>query len=231
MKNKIFCIITLLPMVVTAIVLKFMPDKIPMHYNAAGEIDRWGSKYEQFIFPVMILVFGVSFYLYIRHLQKKSVDGKTDKIRQEAANNHKVVYWTFLGLLVMYNIMHYSFLYSAYLEASLGATHMKFDTMMVTTFLMGIFLVVIGNIIPKAKRNSTVGMRTGWSVHNDMTWATSNRFAGKAFVVAGIIIAIQALIFEGLAAIGIMLGIIVLVSIVSIVYSYKMYKKYKDYKG
>lgn len=231
MKNKIFWIITLLPTLVTAIVLKFMPDRVPMHYNSMGEIDRWGSKYEQFIFPVMIIVFGVGFYLYIRHLEKKSVNGKTDKLRQEAANNKKIVYWTFLGLLVMYNIMHYSFLYSAYLEASVGGTHMEFDTIMVTTVLTGILLVLVGNIIPKAKRNSTVGLRTGWSQHNDMTWAASNRFAGKAFVVAGIIIAIQALIFEGLAGMGIMLGIIILVSVVSIVYSYKMYKKYKDYKG
>ena len=30
-----------------------MPDKIPMHYNAAGEIDRWGKKIEIIFIPVM----------------------------------------------------------------------------------------------------------------------------------------------------------------------------------
>lgn len=30
-----------------------MPDKIPMHYNAAGEIDRWGKKTEIIFIPVM----------------------------------------------------------------------------------------------------------------------------------------------------------------------------------
>lgn len=32
------------------------PDEIPGHYNAAGEIDRWGSKTELFILPVVSLV-------------------------------------------------------------------------------------------------------------------------------------------------------------------------------
>lgn len=30
-----------------------MPDKIPMHYNIAGEIDRWGKKTEIIFIPVV----------------------------------------------------------------------------------------------------------------------------------------------------------------------------------
>ena len=55
MKNKILWIVTFIPTIVTAIVLKIMPDQVPMHYDAAGNIDRWGSKYENFIFPVIII--------------------------------------------------------------------------------------------------------------------------------------------------------------------------------
>lgn len=34
----------------TAVLIVFMPDTVPAHYNFAGEIDRWGSKYENFAF-------------------------------------------------------------------------------------------------------------------------------------------------------------------------------------
>ncbi|MGD6965645.1 DUF1648 domain-containing protein [Rossellomorea vietnamensis] len=37
-----------------------IPDKVPAHYNALGEIDRWGSKTELFILPavgVFLLIF------------------------------------------------------------------------------------------------------------------------------------------------------------------------------
>ena len=33
--------------ILTAVVgVQFLPDQIPVHYNVAGEIDRWGSRYE-----------------------------------------------------------------------------------------------------------------------------------------------------------------------------------------
>lgn len=38
-----------------------IPDQIPGHYNGAGEIDRWGSKWELLILPVS----GVLMYLLL----------------------------------------------------------------------------------------------------------------------------------------------------------------------
>lgn len=36
-----------------------IPDQIPGHFNGAGEIDRWGSKAEIWVCPVIAL-----FYMY-----------------------------------------------------------------------------------------------------------------------------------------------------------------------
>ena len=49
--RKALWILSALPIIITAIVLQFMPDKIPAHYGISGEIDRWGSKFEYIIFP------------------------------------------------------------------------------------------------------------------------------------------------------------------------------------
>lgn len=39
---------------------KTIPDQIPDHYNAAGEIDRWGSKSELIVLPIISwLIFGL----------------------------------------------------------------------------------------------------------------------------------------------------------------------------
>ncbi|MCM3570693.1 DUF1648 domain-containing protein [Neobacillus mesonae] len=32
-------------------VWRMLPDEVPGHYNAAGEVDRWGSKWELLLFP------------------------------------------------------------------------------------------------------------------------------------------------------------------------------------
>jgi uncharacterized membrane protein len=37
-----------------------IPDKIPAHYNLAGEVNRWGSKSELIVLPIMSwLIFGL----------------------------------------------------------------------------------------------------------------------------------------------------------------------------
>jgi uncharacterized membrane protein len=37
------------------IVWSQLPDKVPGHFNGAGEIDRWGSKYELIAIPIISL--------------------------------------------------------------------------------------------------------------------------------------------------------------------------------
>ena len=43
--KKAMWIISWGSLVGTAIVLAFMPDSVPMHYDMAGNIDGWGSKF------------------------------------------------------------------------------------------------------------------------------------------------------------------------------------------
>ena len=57
--KKNMWILSIISIVLTAVALQFMPDLVPIHYNVAGEIDRWGSKYENFIFPILIIVFAL----------------------------------------------------------------------------------------------------------------------------------------------------------------------------
>jgi len=59
----------LIPVAVTSIVLQFMPDIIPMHHDLAGNTDRWGSKMESFIFPVIIMFITLFWYLLKYSLQ------------------------------------------------------------------------------------------------------------------------------------------------------------------
>lgn len=55
--KKIMWIVAMIPVVVTSVVLQFMPDIIPMHHDLEGNTDRWGSKTESFIFPVIYFVY------------------------------------------------------------------------------------------------------------------------------------------------------------------------------
>lgn len=55
--DKIFNLLSLLLLIGTTLffVLHWsnFPDKVPMHYDAAGHIDRWGNKQELLILPLI----------------------------------------------------------------------------------------------------------------------------------------------------------------------------------
>lgn len=227
MKNKILWIVTFIPTIVTAIVLKIMPDQVPMHYDVSGNIDRWGSKYENFIFPVIIIVMTLFWCAFLAYFKKQATSAKKEKDRVEAENNGKLIYIVAVGMAVMFGFMHYMFLYMAYTEATAGMQKASLDSSMIINILMALFMIVIGNMLPKAKPNAAVGVRTVWSMHNDLTWSKSNRFGGITLVITGVLVIIESIIFGGIASTLIMLGILIVWMVVVLVYSYKVYEKYK----
>lgn len=227
MKNimkKIMWIISFIPLVITAVVLGFLPDKVPMHYNSEGVIDRWGSKYENLIFPIIIIALTLFWQLFIRHFEKKAIKTQVDKERNEALSNVKVLCIVSISMSLMYCIMQCFFLYGAYVEATTDATSSVIDVAQLSCILLGAMFVVIGNFMPKTRKNGVVGLRVVWSMHNDVTWAKSNRFAGVALIIVGVLTIITAIFAEGMLATGLMLGYLFVSLIVILIYSYRVYK-------
>lgn len=58
--------IFLLSMLYIIVVWGKIPDEVPGHFNAAGEVDRWGSKFELFILPFI----GVFLWILMGLLEK-----------------------------------------------------------------------------------------------------------------------------------------------------------------
>ncbi|RZT01946.1 SdpI family protein [Cuneatibacter caecimuris] len=227
MKSKILWALTVLPAVIAAAVMHFMPDSVPMHYNLQGEVDRWGSKYENFIFPALILLMTLFWYAFIRYYRKKSLRAGEEKERQEAKSNMNVLYIVAIATTALFNVMHCVFLYTAWSGAESLSNVITVDTNMVLGVMTGLLLVVLGNFMPKTKRNSAVGFRTVWSMENDRTWAASNRFGGISMMISGVLIIVESFLVGGIASILIMLGIVVADGVVSLVYTYFAYKKYR----
>ncbi len=224
MKNKILWGFTLLPTLVTCVVIQFIEGEIPVHYDALGTIDRWGSKYELFVFPIIIIVMTILWKLLIGYFSKKEINSKDEKIIQEAGQNKKVIYYVAVGMAVLFSILHYSFMYSGIIEVQKGMETMAIDINSVTNISMGVFMIIIGNMIPKSKCNSVVGLRTKWCMKNDVTWAKSNRFGGISLVIAGLLIIIESLLIGGFLSTIIMLFLLIIAGVVSTIYSYKIAK-------
>ena len=226
--KKIMWIAAMIPVVVTSVVLQFMPDVIPMHHDLEGNTDRWGSKTESFIFPVIILFITLFWHLLIYIFEKKSIKAKTEKEHMEAKSSAKVLSIVGLSQAIMFGIMHYFILYSSWIQANTGSLQATIDIAKVSCILCGIMFIVLGNFMTKAKRNSVVGLRTVWSMYNDNTWRKSNRFAAISIIITGLLTIITTAFTDGMTSTIFLLAYLLLATVVAVIYSKKIYDKEID---
>lgn len=226
--KRIMWIAAMIPLVVTSVVLQFMPDVIPMHHDLEGNTDRWGSKTESLIFPVIILFITLFWHLLIHAFEKKSIKAKTEKEQMEAKSSAKVLCIVGLSQAIMFGIMHYFILYSSWIQANTGSLQSAIDIAKVSCILCGIMFIVLGNFMTKAKRNAVVGLRTVWSMYNDNTWRKSNRFAAICIIVTGLLTIITTVYTSGMTGTIFMLIYLLLATVAAAIYSKKIYDKEID---
>lgn len=229
MKDKLLWIFSALSFAITMVSMRFLPEEVPMHYDFRGNIDRYGSKYELFIFPVIMLFFTLFFLGFISYHKKQLITTKSyEKDHEELRFNIKVLRISAVAVLLLFVAIHCGSIYKAYQNAEAGPEGTIADIYPFLCVAIGLMMIVLGNIMPKAKRNGLFGLRTGWSMANDQTWLASNRFGGSAIVLAGIGTVICAFIFEGMTTLYITMGLLMLAAIASVIYSYVAYKRYAE---
>ena len=227
MKIKIVNIVILLATLVgTLICLSYMPDVVPVHFDIYGVADRWGSKYENLLMPgcmvaMIALWFGVD--AGFRKTIKQSTD---EKAIAEAKANIKVLNVTFTAVSVMFTFLNFSILYMCCSQID-GFVGREIDIMKIVTILLGASFILLGNIMPKARNNSTVGFRLPWTRFNDVTWQKCNRVAGIVMVLSGALSIVAGLVFDGMLSITIMLFISFIAITVLTIYAYEIYRKEK----
>ncbi len=221
-KNKLLWTLTLIPLIITLVVLPALPEQMPMHYNMAGEIDRWGSRWEQLTFPFMILIFTVFWQCMLSFYDKKIQKEGDSKAGQEAVSNRKVLSFAAIGTTILFTVMHIVFLISSYNEAKINATVSSIDINTIIGVMMGLMLIVTGNYMPKTRRNPVIGFRTSKTMSSDENWAKANRFAGIVFIISGALTVILSLIFGGIVALSLFLGILLLDVVICLVYAAKL---------
>jgi uncharacterized membrane protein len=88
---------------------------------------------------------------------------------------------------------------------------------------IGVLLIVVGNLLPRARPNWFVGIRTPWTLSSDRVWEKTHRFGGRVFVAGGILITITALVWAPWAHVVLSVAM-VLIAASLVIYSYREWK-------
>ncbi|MBE6922101.1 MAG: DUF1648 domain-containing protein [Ruminococcaceae bacterium] len=206
-------ILILLGFVLSGIFISIAPDRIPAHYNIRGEVDRWGSKLEFIIFPVANLVFGGFMAWLARYEGKHGRD-----------MNERVVASMTVMILILFNAQWTIFMCKAVDLSNPGGNLGELPAKLITVLLCATF-IPLGNIMPKAERNSLFGLRTKWSMANDRCWQQSQRFAGYAFVITGILGVVVCSLLPAQWGGYAMLALLLAMTLLCTCASYRIYRK------
>ncbi len=212
-KNRILFFVSLIPLIITAISFIFMSDTTPVHFGINGQPDRYGSKFEYLILPLVTLSSFVLWKLVIKFYAKSNTE-------DVAKANSNIKTLTIFAIVTnsLFAVLQCIFIAIALTYQTNSNATIDFIPLIV--YAVSIMFIIIGNYLPKTKRNSFAGLRTAWTKKNDKNWHIANRNSGIAFVISGILSIIATAIIGGSISIFIMLVILFVTQIIAYIYSY-----------
>ena len=195
-------IIILLPILAGIGLWNQLPDPMPSHWNAAGEVDGWSSK--------PFTVFGLPLILLAAQWLCTLGTGADPKKKNHSDKMIHLVLW----IIPVLSVVMHTFVY---LIALGYGVRME----VVMPVFMGLIFAIIGNYLPKCKQNYTIGIKIPWTLNNEENWNKTHRFAGWLWTFCGLAIMLTGF-FGGF---WVFLPITLLMVIAPFVYSYMLHRK------
>ena len=197
-------IVTILPMLIGILCWNRLPDVMATHFGINNEANGFSSK--------AIAVFGIPvFLLAVLWLGAfaTSHDPKKQNISQKMFS---LVLWiapviSLAAAATMYPI-------------NLGY---ELDITFFSELLLGLMFIIIGNYLPKARQNYTIGIKIPWTLANEENWNRTHRLAGYLWMVCGILLVLISVMRLGQAQW--LVGIILIMVLVPCIYSYWLHAK------
>lgn len=199
--------IVLLPFIYLAFIWNSLPEKIPTHWSAKGDIDHWGDKIFLISVPFMLPVF-----IYILFLIIPKIDPKK-KISLMGGKFHQIkfVFVLFASALALFVLFSSK-------SQSVSSPNFIF-------VLIGILFIAMGNYFKVIQPNYFLGIRTPWTLENNEVWKITHVFAGKLWFIGGFLIVLSALLFEVSFFSTVFIVFVTVLAIVPMVYSYIKFKE------
>ena len=201
--------IVLLPFIYLAYIWNQLPEKVPMHWNIKGEIDRYGEKVELIIIPIFLPLLVYIIFLVVPKIDPKNRLNKMGNKLQTI----KFLLTTLMSILALFII------YTAKNESFTNPNYM--------VLIIGVLYIVLGNYFKTLKANYFIGIRTPWTLEKETVWKKTHELGGKLWFIGGIIVVIASLILPKETNFTVFLIITGIITIIPIVYSYLTFKNEK----
>lgn len=200
-KIAIAALITVLPSIFELIFWDFLQNKVADELIAGG---ARGFLVFTVIFPVILLAIFVLMLI---------ITAYDNRHTEQNTKIFSILIFTMPAISLYTNGIFASILFG-----------LELDIYKISSILFGVLYILIGNYMPKCKPNFTIGIKTHLTLSNSENWKATHRFAGKVWVICGIVSLITAFI-PGIWSIVSVLVVTAFAVIIPLVYSHAYYKK------
>ena len=207
MRKSIAVILIAVGVLVSIVAWPSLPDTLPTHWDADGRVDGTSPKLVAlFLLPSIAaaLLAGLTFLPRIdpRHENYRKFQGSYD-----------LMVTMFVAMLIAIHLTT--------VASALGAA---IPVAKVVSASLGVFLMAIGNFLPRARPNFFLGIRTPWTLSSDTVWTRTHRVGGYALVAVGLLQLAVAFIGGPQAQLG-TVAIIVAISLSLVAYSFVLWQR------
>jgi uncharacterized membrane protein len=182
------------------------PDQVATHWGIDNQANGYSSKAFGLFFMPVLSVF--LFFLFISLPKINPYKKNFDQFKNYFQNFINIVF---------------AFLFYVYLLTIIWNLDFHFNMIQILSPGLAVLFYYAGVLTSHAKRNWFVGIRTPWTMSNELVWNKTHQIGGKLFKLTGLI-SLLSLIFPNLAIFFILIPVI-FVTVFIFVYSYLEYKK------
>lgn len=163
MRKWIPLLIVAAAFIATAAVYPDLPDRIPVHWNMQGEVDRWSGR--RISGALMMPLIIVLLWALMRWLPY--IDPRRDNYAKFSTAFEAIMITLMLFMLLLHGMM---------LRAALGY---PVAVERVIPVAIGILFIVMGNLMPRARPNWFFGIRTSCRRGRSMTPPPRSHVSGS----------------------------------------------------
>lgn len=186
-----------------------LPEQIPTHWNAEGEVDDYTAKpWGVWLLPLaVIFTFGL-----MKIIPAISPRGFRTEQFGSVLNIFTVSLTAFMAGVAMLVLLKAS-------GRNVHINEMIFGG-------LGLLFIVMGNYLGKVRKNFFLGIRTPWTLASDEVWSRTHRLGGRVFVLIGAFMLMGTVVQIPTQW---LLGVIIAAALTPVIYSFLIYRKIEGF--
>ena len=197
----------ILPFIYLAIIWGQLPQQVPLHWNLQGDTNRLGNKSELIMIPLLLPLLTYLIFLIVPKIDpKKKIASMGNKFNQ--LKFILVIFMSVLSLWMLITVNN---------NAIFGPKPLF--------ILIGTLFIILGNFFKTIKANYFIGIRTPWTLENEVVWKETHKLGGKLWFTGGSAVVLSSLFLAPEINIIIFLVITGIITLVPIVFSYIKFKQ------